>query len=345
MRFAPREPALAVESVVSRRFAAFLGIACAGVAFRIVLSLYIRPLTDVYYYDSQAVTTLLGGMNPYGHLYTGIPPALATPGFEAAFAYLPGLLLFLVPLAPFDVRVALVAAEILVAWAIYSLSGRWSLLASAVFILIPSGALFSVVYPNNTLPAMAFLGLGVTLENRGRRTPGAALIGAGVASSLFVLLAFPFFAAMWVRRKRWKEVATSLATAVAMVAPFLAWNPASFLQDTIFLELSRPAYQLVSNAPWGLNLNPTLSGIAVTLTGSPVPSVVRILIVLAMFVLIVGRASDLKPVLLRTGLFLAAAMFILPGDFFWVYLELPFQVVLMSLALGPMKQTSDTLNA
>jgi len=326
--------------VVSRRAAAFVGVAVAAIVLRLALSYLLAPLTDVYYYDSQAVSALLGGMDPYGHTFTGIPPALVTPGAQSVFAYLPGVFLFLVPFAPFDVRVGIVASELAVAWGMYALGGKWSLLASILFLLLPFGALFSVVYPNNALPAMAFLGFAVVLESRGRRIPSAVLVGLAVASNQFMLLTFPFFVLLWFRRKEWKEIAVSLVAAGSVAAPFIAWNPGAFVQDTVYFEFSRSVFPLVSNAPWGVNVNPSLSGIAVSIAGAPVPAILRGLFVLAFLAYFLSRAGSLRSTLLQLGAFLTIAMFILPGDFFWAYLEFPLQVFLMWVAIGPEKEVS-----
>lgn len=345
MRFAPGKPPLGVGSFASRRLGAFVGVASIAVLFRVVLSFYIGPLTDVYYYDTQAVAALLRGIDPYGHLYTGIPAALTTPGAQTVFAYLPGVLLFLVPFAWTDVRSAMVVAELIVALAIFSLSGRWSTLASAVFLLIPAGALFSVVYPNNALPAMSFLGLGVLLESRNKKIPGAALIGAALATSQFAWLAYPTFLALWIRGRNWSQVAVSLGIASAMVLPFFAWNPSAFVQDALLFEFSRPVFPLVANTPWGLNLNPSISGLAVSMFGSAVPGTVRVLVMLAMLPILLWRTRGLKRDLFWMGCYLAAGMFILPGNFFWVYLELPLQMILMSIALDPKKRPAEPWNA
>jgi uncharacterized membrane protein len=325
--------------------AAFIGLAVVAVCFRLALSYLLGPLTDVYYYDSQATSALLRGMDPYGHTFAGIPQALVTAGAQSVFAYLPGVFLVLVPLAPFDVRVAMVASELIVAWGIYALGGRWSLLASAVFLLLPFEPLFSAVYLNNALPAMAFLGLAVALENRNRHLPSAAFVGLAVASNQFMLLTFPFFALFWYRRRGWKELGVSLLAACAVVAPFLAWNPSAFLQDTLYFEFSKSVYPLVSDAPWGVNLNPSVSGIAVSVAGTPVPAIIRGLIVLVLMALFLMHARGLRSTLLQIGLFLATTMFILPGDFFWVYLQLPLEVFLLWAAISSMKGSGDSLKA
>jgi len=334
-----------VGLVTSRRMAAFVGLALVAVGLRLALAYLVSPLTDVYYYDSQAVSAIIGGMDPYGHTFTGIPPALATAGAQSVFAYFPGIFLFLVPFAPFDVRVAMVTCELVVAWGIYALGGRRSLLATVVFLFLPLGGLFSVVYPNNTLPAMAFLGLAVLLEGRGRRLPSAALVGLAVASNQFMLLAFPFFVLLWYKRKGWPELGASLLAAGVVIVPFLAWSPGAFVEDTVYFEFSRSVYPLVSSTPWGVNLNPSVSGLAMTVAGTPVPALLRGLLVLALLALFLSRARGLSSTLFQLGLFLTIAMFILPGDFFWVYLQFPLQVFLMWAAMGPAKESADTLNA
>jgi glycosyl transferase family 87 len=334
-----------VGVTISGRMSAFIGLAVAAIALRVALSYVVAPLTDVYYYDSQAVSALLRGLDPYGYTFTGIPPALVTAGAQSVFAYLPGIFLVLVPLAPFDVRVAMVACELIVAWGIYALGGRWSLLASAVFLLLPFGALFSVVYPNNALPAMALFGLAVLLEGKNRQLPAAILFGLAMASSLLILLAFPFFALLWYRRRGWKELAASLLVAGLVTVPFLAWNPGAFIQDTLYFEFSRSAYPLVSNTPWGVNLNPSVSGIAVTIAGTAVPAIVRGLAVLVLLAFFLRRSGDLRSSLFELSFFLTIVMFVLPGDFFWVYLQFPLQVLLMAVGTGKVKGAKEALNA
>jgi hypothetical protein len=150
---------------------------------------------------------------------------------------------------------------------------------------------------------------------------------------------------IWYRRRRWNELAVSLGVAAAVVAPFLAWNPGAFIQDTLVFEFSRPVFPLVSTAPWGLNLNPSVSGIALSLTGAPVPLLVRGAAVLIAMVFFLSRARHMRSSLLNLGYFLILAILILPGNFFWVYLELPLQAVLMSLAMKQPHETGTTLNA
>jgi len=109
---------------VNRR--AFVTIVAVALAVRLVL--LVTPFVyvpDVYYYDTQAAHALLSGSNPYGHNYT-VQAGLATQGAGNVFAYLPGVVELLAPFgAAGDVRLGLVACDILVALALYSLKNRW----------------------------------------------------------------------------------------------------------------------------------------------------------------------------------------------------------------------------
>jgi hypothetical protein len=68
-----------------------------ALSVRLAVAASVPPASDVYYYLTQAVQALLGGMNPYDHAYVGIPPLLVTPGAGHVLAYLPFTVLYLVP--------------------------------------------------------------------------------------------------------------------------------------------------------------------------------------------------------------------------------------------------------
>jgi hypothetical protein len=306
-----------------------------AVAVRLLMVFLIRPLVDVYYYDTQAVSALLAGSNPYGHLFTGIPAWLATPGAERVYAYPPGVILFLSPFgAIWDVRLGLIVADLIVAWSLYSLSRRWSATAAAVFLLAPWGFLFSTSYPNNSLVGMAALGLAFMWDAKGKTKLSAAAIGTSLASSQFAWLVYPFFLVRHLRARKFHEEGLALLIAALFVLPFLVWNPQSFLYDNITYQFSRPIQSVVTSEAFGFNVNPTLSGIVHALFGASVPFALKAGIVVALLLLFLYRSKDLQSLTLNASFLILAAIFVLPDDFSWWYLDLPFQTLLIWFVLS-----------
>ncbi len=325
----PRDELTASYNRVRGLWPFLLPVSVAVVA-RLLMVLFLPPLLDVYYYDSQAVQALLSGVDPYGFSYSAIPAWLATPGASTVFVYLPGVVLFLAPFgAAWDVRLGLIVADLLIAWGIHSIGGRWASTATVVFLLLPFTALFSTSYPNNTLVSMAFLGGAVALWFRGEGLPASILLGVSLASSQFVWLLFPLFAVWSLRSGKPKQLALSAIVAFALTLPFLLWNWYSFTYDTLFFEFTRTPRTIVSAAAFGLNVNPTLDGIMVTLLGISVPLLARALATLALLAYAIWRSKELAGILFNGSWFMLAAVFLLPNVFSWWYLELPFQTFLM----------------
>ncbi len=312
---------------VSRR--ALVGIVLAAVAARVVLLLIpFGYIPDVYYYDTQAVQALLSGADPYGHHYV-VPAWLATTGAENVFAYLPGVVLFLLPFGVAgDVRLGLIACDVLVALGLYSLGGRRAGTASALYLLLPFTVLFSTWYPNDTLVGMAMLGVAVAMKARKWHLLSAVFVGVSVASSQLVWLFYPFLLLVELRAKRYKETALGLGVAAAVVTPFLLWNPSAFLHNAVLFELGRPVQGLVTPQTFGFNVNPTLSGLVATFLGLSVPLLFKAAVLTALLGLLLFRTSSFPKALLNGSCFLLAAIFVLPNNFSWWYLELPLQTLL-----------------
>jgi hypothetical protein len=295
----------------------------------------IPPLIDVRYYDAQAVAALLSGTNPYGHLYVGIPSWLATAGAERVFAYLPGVVLFLAPFGGlFDTSLGLILADFVIAWSLFSLGGVGSRRASVAFLLAPWAPLFSTIYPNNTLVAMAFLGLCLLWEAKGKSLLSSLSLGASLASSQLVWLIYPFFLVHYLRERRLRDILASALVAAMLFLPFLLWNPGSFLYDTVTFQFTRPADTLIKSEAFGFNVNPTLSGIAQFAFGVSVPLFLKLGLALVLLLFFLYRTRSWRGLPLNASLFLLAAMLVLPDDFSWWYLELPFQMLLVAYVLN-----------
>lgn len=306
----------------------------------------IPPLIDVRYYDAQAVAALLSGANPYGHLYVGIPSWLATAGAERVFAYLPGVVLFLAPFGGlFDTSLGLILADFIVAWSLLSLGGSGSRRASVAFLLAPWAPLFSTVYPNNTLVAMAFLGLCLLWEVKGRSLLSSLSLGASLASSQLVWLIYPFFLVRYVREGRFRDVLVSALVAGLLFLPFLLWNQGSFIYDTLTFQFTRPADTIIKSEAFGFNVNPTLSGIAQSAFGVSVPLFLKLGLTMALLLFFLYRTRSWKSFPLNASLFLLAAIFVLPDDFSWWYLELPFQMLLLAYVMNQGRGAPPSVNA
>ena len=304
----------------------------AAVAVIIRLILIATPfayIPDVFYYDTQAVQALQSGSNPYGHHYVA-PIGLTTPGAENVFAYLPGVVEFLLPFfaAGGDIRLGLVACDMLVAFALCLMRSKRAGPMAAVYLLLPTSVLFSTWYPNDTLIGMAPLGLALATRERERYAVSAAFVGLALASSQLVWLLYPFILVGDLKAQRLKEVAISLMTFLIVVAPFVVWNPTSFFGNTVYFELGRPVQGLLTPEPFGVNVNPTLSGLVMSLFGLSVPLVLKVGIAMAALVLLLRKADTPEKALLRGSLFLVLMVIVIPSNFSWWYLELPLMTLM-----------------
>ncbi|MDG6985974.1 MAG: DUF2029 domain-containing protein [Nitrososphaerota archaeon] len=317
----------------------------AGVAVRgVLLSLPPLFITDVYFYNAQAPAYLLGGVDPYGASYS-VPLQLATSGAGTVFAYLPGVFAFLVPGSlGAGARLGLVACDLVVAGALVAAGRSRGWLMAAVFLLLPPIALFSTSFLNDSLPAVAFLSVAVALEAKGRHVPAGVLLGLALASSQEAWFVVPVYLAYSARRHSFRGAAAALVSAVAVVAPFAAWNFSAFVEDTLLFQFQRGAVPLLSAGPFGLNVNPSLQGILLS-AGAGLPVLARGGVTAALLAFVVWRARPTLGYLLwGSSLAVAGSLFLLAGDFFWSYLELPFVLGLfwagLSLGFGPERSTT-----
>ena len=346
------EPPLGVswrEQVPALALAA-LGV---GVAARLVL-LAIPPffVTDVWYYDVQAAAHLLAGVDPYGAAYS-VPAQLATPGAERVFAYLPGVFAFLVPGDFSGARLGLVACDLVIAASLALFGRRAGSYLAALFLLLPPTLLFSTAFLNDSLPAVAFLSVAVLLERRGQPVPGGAAMGLALASSQEAWLVFPVYLAYCARNRRLVPPLASMAVAAAVVAPFFLWNPSAFIADTIYFQFQRAAVPLLSSGPFGVNVNLSLQGVLAA-AGTTAPLALRAGLALVTLGVLVWRSSRSLTYLLWGGAASAwICLFMLAGEFYWSYLELPFVLSLFwaaprlesRMGLSTLKEAPATVGA
>lgn len=307
---------------------AFLAALVVGVAARVFLLAHPLAATDVTYYNAQAASYLLRGVDPYGAAYS-VPAQLATPGAQDVFAYLPGVFAFLVP----GGSAALVICDVAVGFGLYLLPSRSRALWGSAFLLFPPFALFSTSFPNDILPAIAFVVLGIALGERGMPLPSAILWGLAFASSQAAWFVFPFYAARLLKAKEHLSLLVSLAVALAVVLPFLAWGPGAFVHDVLLFQLGRSPVPFLSSGPFGVNVNPSLQGILASFGGSA-PLFLRAGVAALSLALLLGKSGRAPSSLaLGAGAFVAVALWLLSADFFWSYTELPVALLLAWAAL------------
>jgi len=296
----------------------------AGIALRVVL-LVLPPLyvTDVHYYDAQAVGYLTRGIDPYGATYS-VPAALATAGATNVFAYLPGVFAFIGPAAAWDSTLGLVLCDVVIAAALLLMAKGKSRVFSAAYLLFPPTILFSTWFMNNSLVSLAFLSAAVLLEAKGRPRIASPLWGLALAASQEAWLVLPFYAYHSARRRRYEEILIAIAIVAAVTVPFIFWNPSAFAYDTIIFQFTRHPVSLLSTGPFGTTINPSLQGILLLL-GTSAPLAIRGAVAAAALVLTLRwQRRSLASLLLASTLFAIAALFLLTGELFWSYLELPF---------------------
>lgn len=307
-------------------------LVCVIIALAIRVLLLATPfkyVPDIYYYDQQAVSALASGSDPYGHLYS-VPAELLTLGAERVFAYLPGVLVFLFPFGVLtDVRAGLVLCDFLVAAFIVALGGPNARKAAALFLLLPPVVLFSTYYPNNTLVGMAFLGGYVLYERRQNLSSASVLLGLSVGASQFTWLLVPFIGLKALESGRLRYLFMSGAVAACVIVPFFLWDPGAFWGNVVSFQVARPPQAVITPEPFGYNFNPTLSGVVFTATGGLVPVWLKAIILLPLLAYLLTRQRRSGGYVIAGGAFLAAAVFILPNDFSWWYLEFPFQLLLI----------------
>ncbi len=224
-------------------------LAYAGVA---LLSIASFPLdarrSDMLPLLMAAGRDLLAGRDPY-RLYR-------LPGETVFLTYLPGTVLAYLPAAllGFDPRLLSVAETAALAVAIVAAARRRFRRQTAgllgVWLLSPYLLYRHEIY---TAPHWLALTLAMLLASRGRFGWAAAAFGVSMAMSQFSWVLFPFFWVYSLHRRGWRGAAAvlagSLATAMALVAPFLLWGA----QPMIYGVLSHWTHAGVNARPVNLS--------------------------------------------------------------------------------------------
>ena len=211
---------------------------------------------DGAYQIQLARNLLMGGVDPYGHDYTGSglerapwgqpfpnpalhhldywPGTLVVPlPVQAAFQFLTGW---------WDERIWLLLAGAIVFVLLRTLlPGPAGRMAALAFFLIPGHSLLAVL-GDNDLPMIGLL-LAATLAIARRRfLLGAILIGLAIATKQTALIALPVLVAWgfasgitWRSFPRYAGLAA--LTVLVLIVPFFAWNASGFVRDTVLYNV------------------------------------------------------------------------------------------------------------
>jgi len=311
----------------------FVGASALAIVVRLYLIGAVAPASDVFYYDREAVQYILAGLSPYGQAYSA-PAPLATPGAQNVFAWFPFTAVYLVPFQALGtVRFGPVFADALIGATIFQFSRRFSLASSAFYLLAPFTIVLSSYYMNNAIFGVAFLALSVALESRGKGSLAALSLGLALATTLLAWLYVPFYLFDQLRGRRWKGPLLALLVPVAVSLPFVVQDSGSFVYDVLLFQFTRPPLSLVTTGGvFGFGMNPSLSALTIFATGQLIPAYLRGVAVLVLLGALLFRSRGNGTSLARASVFAAVALFILPGDLFFAYLELPLVLFLLWLS-------------
>jgi uncharacterized membrane protein len=237
-------------SLVRARF--LLLLACFALMGIAVIRASPRPWTDVWVIQQGAAEALLHGSNPYSVTYPDIYGSLSKQwyasellvgGRVAAFPYPPLSVLVELPFFGLfgDVRYALLASMLALAWMLAKLGGGVAGELAGLFVLFQPRTLF-VLEQSWTEPlVLALFALALLASVRWKSAVLAGIaIGLVVASKqyspvLVVPLAFGLPGEM-----RRKAILIAAALAAAVLLPFALWDFQGFVRGVVRMQLVQP---------------------------------------------------------------------------------------------------------
>jgi hypothetical protein len=265
----------------------------------------------------EGAKALLDGHDPYTATFLHGSLAARPYGTKTHFPYLPGMAAFGLPRA-LDGRSPLADARVwfaIVALGALAVAARGLradpgalLRCTQVLLILPTGALF-LATGGDDIPILGLMLASVTLLKRGRS--GSSGLLAGLAASLkqtaWPLLPFLFLAA---GRDRRRFAVPALGLPLVLVAPFVLWNPAAFLEDAVRFPLGLGRQRSAAGTP-------TVGSILVRALPLPRAFVVALLVgamaALAAWLLLWPATRTLRGAVFNAGLLYLAAMLLAPS--------------------------------
>jgi hypothetical protein len=264
----------------------------------------------------QSSAAVLRGVNPYSASFADGDLGSWPAGTADHVPYMPGMFLFGLPYAlggsgaATDARLAfaLVALALLaVALALSRAPSDRRLTALAVLVALPTGARYMVGGGDD--PAVLSMML-LSLALLDRRRPGWAGVVAGLAAAVkqtaWPLLPFLLVVA-WKRdgRRGVRRALAGMSVVVAIVVPFVLWDPHAFVEDVVLFPLGLAKDPTLAASP---TLGSVLAGMLPV--GKEVVAAVLLLGVLAigLYALFVRPPTDSRGAAERAALVLLLAI-------------------------------------
>jgi hypothetical protein len=246
-------------AITSRRVPGVLALAIllvlAGLAGLLVLHGSPAPRIDVFTLQQEGARDLWRGLDPYRSMFTNpYTPDESIVNFGAPQAQLshypyPPLSLWLSAIAwraASDVRPAFLLAQLATGAAIYALGRRnaarpgIAVAFAALFLLQPRGLFVLEQAWTEPLICAAFVLCVLWLDVRGRaRLALIAALALFFAAKQYSLLLLPLFISQrFFGRSR--LLCGGLVVAVAIMLPFVVWDPRAFTDDVVMFQIQQP---------------------------------------------------------------------------------------------------------
>ena len=270
----------------------------------------------------EAAKVVVHGRDPYAATYLHGPLAARPLGTKTHFPYVPAMLVFGLPRALWgtrawtDARVwfALATLGVVagVAWSSRGTPHRTIRFAQIV-VLIPIAALLMVA-GGDDLPVVALMLLALTLALKGRTGWAGAVAGLAAAMKQTAWLLLPFLlVGIWIERggRSARRVAAALfAVGLAIILPFVLWNPGAFVEDVIRFPLGIGRQRSAAGTP-------TLGSLLVRVAPSA-RTVITVLLVavvaaIALPLLVVRPPRSMQGAAVRSAVVFLVAMALVPS--------------------------------
>ena len=193
----------------------------------------------------EAATALLDGRNPYEADFRTGPLASRPPPTRTHVPYPPAMFAFGLPAAiagpgpPTDARIWFLVVSIVVTVAALGrmrTDDEGRLRSFQVLFVVPTGSLL-LATGGHDIPVLAALLAAFVLTDRGRTDTAGVVSGIALAMRQTSILVIPFIVAAVPPGRRARFVGAASIPVLALVVPFLAWDPRAFVEDVVLFPL------------------------------------------------------------------------------------------------------------